>query len=289
MAQPMPEVPGVEHRYADVNGFRMHYAEAGSGEPVMLVHGWPQHWWAWRHVIPPLAERYRVIVPDLRGYGWSEVPDSGYDKPQFAADLVSLMDALGIEKVKYAGYDWGGAAAYILATDHPDRVERVAGIAVPPPFRSGPPPPQLMAVFLTYQSLVSSPILGAFAMRRGFGGVMLKAGRSHGSFTDAELAVYDDRWKEGDRAKATVGTYRTFLLKEFPAQIRGASAGKRLDVPTLVVMGGRDLLKKALQPEVYEKKGDDVRTAIIDDCGHWVPEEQPEELTRILLDFFAEP
>jgi pimeloyl-ACP methyl ester carboxylesterase len=288
MAGAMPELPGVEHKYADVNGFRMHYAEAGSGDPVILQHGWPEHWWAWRNQIPRLAERYRVIVPDLRGYGWSEVPDSGYDKPQFAADVVGLMDVLGIEKARYAGHDWGAAAAYILAMDHPERVERVVAVSTPPPWREGPPPPQVAAVFLAYQSVVSSPILGALAMRRGLGGRMLKTARSNGRFTDEELAVYDDRWKEDDRAKATVGTYRTFLLKELPAQLRGSTAGKRLNVPTLVVMGGRELLMKMLQPEVYEKKGDDVRTKIVDDCGHWLPEEQPEELTGILLEYFAE-
>ena len=288
MASSMPEVPGVEHRYADVNGFRMHYAEAGSGEPVILQHGWPEHWWAWRHVIPRLAERYRVIAPDLRGYGWSEVPKSGgYEKAQFAADVVGLMDVLGIEKARYAGHDWGAAAGYILAMDHPERLERLAAVSVPPPWREGPPPPQ-MALFITYQSVISTPVIGSLAMRNGLGGRMLKAGRSNGAFTDEELAIYDERWKEDGRAGATVGTYRTFLLKELPAQMRGSTAGKRLNVPTLVVMGGRELLMKMLQPEVYERRGDDVRIRIVDDAGHWVPEEQPEELTRVLLEYFAE-
>src|ERR671936_598652 len=103
MAPPVPEVDGVQHRWADVNGFRMHYAEAGEGEPVILQHGWPQHWWAWRHQIGPLAERYRVIVPDLRGYGWSEAPARGYEKGQFAADVLALMNRLGIEKARFAG------------------------------------------------------------------------------------------------------------------------------------------------------------------------------------------
>jgi pimeloyl-ACP methyl ester carboxylesterase len=145
-----------------------------------------------------------------------------------------------------------------------------------------------MAAFLAYQSVISSPILGALAVRHGMGGRMLQTARSNGRFSADEIATYDDRWKEGDRAKATVGTYRVFLLKEMPAQMRGATKGKRLNVPTLVVMGGRELLMKTLQPEVYEKKGDDVRTEIVADSGHWLPEEQPEETTRILLDFFAE-
>ena len=287
MAASMPQVDGVEHRYADVNGFRMHYAEAGSGEPVILQHGWPEHWWAWRHQIPALAKHYRVIVPDLRGYGWSSVPSSGYEKAQFAADVVALMDELGIDKARFAGHDWGAAAAYILAMDHAERFHRIAAFSVPPPWREGPPPPQL-ALFLTYQSVISTPVVGGLAVRNGIARWALQTARSNGEFRDDEIAVYDERWKEDGRQTGTIQTYRTWLLRELPAQIRGSTAGKRLNVPTLVVMGGSELLRKALQPEVYERKGDDVRTEIVDGSGHWVMEEAPAEVTRILLDFFAE-
>ncbi|MDQ3934704.1 MAG: alpha/beta hydrolase [Actinomycetota bacterium] len=286
MAAPMPEVAGVEHRFAEVNGFRMHYAEAGTGDPLILQHGWPQHWYAWRHQIAPLAERYRVIVPDLRGYGWSEAPRSGYEKSQFARDVVALLDELGIEKARYAGHDWGAVVAYRLAIEHPERFERVAALAAPPPWREGPPPPQVMLAFLAYQSLVSAPFAGSFVMRNGLARRMLGAARSAGEFTEEELAIYDDRWKEPARANASVQTYRTWLIKELPSAMRGEFEGKRLNVPTLVLMGRRELLMKMLQPEVYERKGDDVRTEYAD-CGHWVPEEAPEAVTEHLLDFFA--
>jgi pimeloyl-ACP methyl ester carboxylesterase len=283
----MPHVEGVEHRYAQVNGFRMHYAEAGSGEPLILQHGWPQHWWAWRNQIPALAERYRVIVPDLRGYGWSEAPSSGYEKSQFAADVIALMDELGIERARYAGHDWGAAAGYILAMEHPERLVRVAGMSVPPPWREGPPPPRLAAAFLAYQSILSTPLLGAFVTRKGLGNQMLKIARGVGEWTEEELRTYAEPWKEPGHDNAASLTYRTFLTKELPAQMRGGNAGKRLGVPTLVLMGRRELLMKMLQPEVYEKKGDDVRTAYVD-AGHWVLEERPEDVTRELLDFFAD-
>lgn len=285
MAPAMPHVDGVEHRYAQVNGFRMHYAEAGSGEPVILQHGWPQNWWAWRGVIGPLAERYRVIVPDLRGYGWSEAPRSGYEKAQFAADVVALMDELGIERARYAGHDWGAATGYILATDHPGRFERVAAFSVPPPWRKGPPPPQL-ALFLTYQSVLSTPVIGAAAMRNGMGSRMMKTSRSIGEWTEEELDTYEAPWREPGHDNAAVQTYRTFLTKELPAQLRGAWSDKRLGVPTLVVIGRRELLAKGLQPEVYERRGDSVRTELVD-SNHWVLDERPEEAVRVLLEFFA--
>jgi len=285
MALAMPHVEGVEHRYADVNGFRMHYAEAGSGDPVVLVHGWPQHWYAWRHQIAPLAERYRVIVPDLRGFGWSEAPSSGYEKAQFAADVVALMDELGIETARYAGQDWGAVAAYLLGFEHPRRFTHLAALAAPPPWREGRPPAVLL-LFLTYQTLVSSPA-GALAMRRGLAKKLLARGRKNGSFTDEEMRIYQQIWDHPDHARASVHVYRTFLTKELPAIMRGAFHDRRLSVPTLILMGGSDMLRKGLQPELYEQKADDLRTVVVDNAGHWLSEEQPGEVTRHLLEFFA--
>ena len=90
MDRPLPELPGVEHRFVDAGGLRVHVAEAGSGDPLVLQHGWPQHWLAWSKLIPALAEDYRVICPDLRGLGWSDAPPEGYEKEQLASDLLAL-------------------------------------------------------------------------------------------------------------------------------------------------------------------------------------------------------
>src|SRR4051812_6314308 len=103
---PMPEVPGVEHHWVDVRGLRVHYAEAGEGEPVLLMHGWPQHWWSWRELIGPLSERYRVICPDTRGMGWTSAPRHGYGARDLADDLHALLDVLGLDGVRLAGHDW---------------------------------------------------------------------------------------------------------------------------------------------------------------------------------------
>ena len=85
----------------------------------MLLHGWPQHWYEWRHQIPVLAEHYRVICPDLRGFGWSDAPPGGYDKETLAADVVNLLDALGLDRVKLIGHDWGGWVGFLLCIDPP--------------------------------------------------------------------------------------------------------------------------------------------------------------------------
>src|SRR5436853_4837604 len=133
MALAMPHVEGVEPRYADVDGLRVHYAEAGEGDPVILQHGWPQHWWVWRDLIGPLAERFRVICPDMRGFGWTDAPRSGYDKPQLARDVIGLLDKLGIERVRYVGHDWGAFVGFLAALSHPERFERFMPLSIPPP------------------------------------------------------------------------------------------------------------------------------------------------------------
>ena len=195
------------------------------------------------------------------------------------------MDELGIERARYAGQDWGGVVAYLLGFGHPDRFTHLAGLAVPPPWREGRPP-AILLLFLTYQTLVSSPA-GALAMRRGLAKKLLARGRKNGPFSDEEMRIYQQIWDQPDHARASVHVYRTFLTKELPAIMRGAFDDRRLTVPTLVLMGGSDMLRKGLQPELYEQRADDIRTVVVDNAGHWLTEEQPDEVSRHLLDFFA--
>ena len=95
----LPHVDGVEHRFVDAGGVRLHVAEAGEGRPLLLVHGWPQHWYEWRGLVAELAGERRLIMPDLRGFGWSDVPPGPIDPDVFVRDLIALLDALGLEQV----------------------------------------------------------------------------------------------------------------------------------------------------------------------------------------------
>src|SRR3954452_10576195 len=193
MSQTPPDVPGVTHDWVDAGGLRTHVALAAPEDapPLLLVHGWPQHWWAWREVIPRVADRYRVIAPDLRGHGWSDAPTSGYDKNQLATDLLALLDAMGLEKVTWVGHDWGAFSGYLAAMRAPERFERLLALCIPPPFSPNRSPATL-ALLLSYQGPISTPLLGSFIVRHGFAGRILKVARAKGRWTDEEVATYDD-------------------------------------------------------------------------------------------------
>jgi pimeloyl-ACP methyl ester carboxylesterase len=141
-----PELPAgtqVSHGPVQVDGLRLHYVDAGAGDPLVLLHGWPQHWWSWREVIAPLASRYRVICPDIRGLGWSEGGASDYSLARLAADLIGLLDALGIERTRLVGHDWGAAIGYEACLGWPERFEAYMPIGGLTPWSSDGAPLRL--------------------------------------------------------------------------------------------------------------------------------------------------
>ena len=117
----MPTLEGVEHHFLDVRGARLHVAELGdpAARPCCSLHGWPQHWWSWRPLMPLLADRHRVLAMDLRGFGWSEPTPRGYRKEELAEDVVGVLDALGVERVNLVGHDWGGVVGFLVCLDIP--------------------------------------------------------------------------------------------------------------------------------------------------------------------------
>ncbi|HEX8066131.1 MAG TPA: alpha/beta hydrolase [Thermoleophilaceae bacterium] len=286
MALAMPHVEGVEHRYVRVNGLRVHYAEAGEGEPLVLQHGWPQHWWAWRDHIGPLAERFRVICPDLRGFGWSEAPPSGYDKPQLADDLIALLDALDLDRVKLVGHDWGAFAGFLACLDHPDRIERFVALSIVPPWRSGRPSPAIL-LRAWYQAVLAAPVVGPLAVRRvRFPEQLLKRARAADDWSDEELLTYREAIERPDSVAATVRLYRTFLLRELPGLALGAYDGHRLTVPTRLLIGRSDPIRSGLD-DAYREKSDDMEVEVVDGAGHFLPEERPDAVRERILEFMS--
>ncbi|HKQ41681.1 MAG TPA: alpha/beta fold hydrolase, partial [Pseudonocardia sp.] len=247
MSPDLPELAGVRHTYHQVNGFRQHVAEAGDpgGEPLVMVHGWPQHWWCWHKVIPALSERYRVICPDLRGHGWSDAPEGGYAKPQLARDLVELLDVLGLDRVRLMGHDWGSMAGFLACIRRPERFERFLPTSIAPPF----PPVQgpkavLQAWRLYYQLPLTLPVIAPRLVKRpSLLEVFFKAGTMRDdAISQADLDLYTSVLAA--RPHVTLGMYRTFITREAYQLASGAWAG-RLTVPTRVVVGEGDIVADA--------------------------------------------
>jgi pimeloyl-ACP methyl ester carboxylesterase len=284
MERPQPKVPGVTHSFVDAAGLRTHVAEAGEGEPIVLLHGWPQHWYTWRHVIPKLAGRYRVICPDLRGHGWTDAPRDGYEKEQFAADVLQLLDALGLEQVRLVGHDWGGFSGFLLCLRAPERVERYVALNTGHPWLEVQPRqiPQLYRLW--YQAVLASPVLGRRAVRPLVGS-MYRIAVNQELVSRQEWGQFVDQFDEPERAAATVQIYRTFLTREMPAISRGKYRDRRLTVPTMYLHGEHD---PVVSPESFapvERHADDFRLEIVPRAGHFVAEEQPDAVAERVLGF----
>jgi pimeloyl-ACP methyl ester carboxylesterase len=271
---PIPELPGVEHRFAEVRGVRIHYAEAGEGPPLVLQHGWPQHWWAWRELIGPLAETHRVICPDLRGLGWSEGSRSGYEKPELAKDLLALLDALELEQVGLIAHDWGAFVGFLVCLEHPERFSKFLALSIPhlwPP--EGPPDPRRL-LRLWYQVVISAPVLGPLAIKGGFPRAILQKARVQGKFSDVELELYETTLRQPASVHASAQIYRTFLRGEVIPLARGAYRSQRLTVPTVLMVGDRDAIGKDMG-EGFRDHADDMKLEWVPGIGHFLPEEDP--------------
>ena len=281
----LPELPGVTHRFVELDGLQLHVAEAGEGPPLVLLHGWPQHWWCWRHLIPQLARQYRVLAPDLRGFGWSGAPPGSYAKRTFAADVLALLDLEGLDRVKLVGHDWGGYTAFLLALAHPERVERLLALDITPPWRARARPRQLALPLLgSYQALLATPILGQRVLRSSphFVRALIRAGSGPAMrWTEQELDVYADVLRDPSRARASSACYRTFLARELAGHV--ACKPSQLSVPSLLLMGSRSAIQLILDPAPQAN----LRIETIRGAGHFLPEEAPAEVLALAEAWFA--
>ena len=281
---PMPHVEGVEHRFVDVRGVSLHVAAAGEGEPVVLLHGWPQHWWQWRKLIPALAQRHRVICPDFRGMGWSEAPPAGYSLWAQLDDLLGILDALELDRVRLVGHDWGQLVGYLAALQAPERISRyVASGGVHPWSAMGSSPLIWLRPWHIY---VQATRLSPFLNRRlGYAERLLGEWRHHGRFTDEEVRTYLDALLRPGSLHATHQRYRSIVLREIAWFVR-RQRDVRLRVPTLHLNGADDPLTQGM-PDSWRPYADDMRVELIPDCGHFPHEEQPERMADRVLEFLG--
>ena len=288
MSQP-PHIDGVTHHWVRARGIEFHYAEAGSGDDVVLcLHGWPQHWYEWRHLMPALADRHRVLALDLRGYGWSDAPPDGYEKENLADDVLAVLDELGTERVKLVGHDWGGWIGFLLALRAPQRIDRYLSLNILPPWTGM----RAMAPHLWrfwYQWLISSPGIGYRLHCSGRFVPKVLAGGSvrREVWDDATLHAFSDKFTEPDRARAAVQTYRVFTLREAPEIARGRYADAHLEVPTRLLFGKGDRALPYTLLEGYERHADDMQLELVDGCGHFIVDEMPDLVAERARELFA--
>jgi pimeloyl-ACP methyl ester carboxylesterase len=274
---PPPDLDGVSHRHVDVRGTRLHVAEAGEGPPVVLLHGWPQHWWTWRKVIPALAEERRVICPDLRGFGWSEAPPGSYEIADLADDVLALLDELGLGEIELIGHDWGGYAGFLICLKAPERVRHYLALGIVHPYFEPPKPSPAALKRTAYQFVLATPGLGPGVLRHTD---LVKLALRRGSHPDMlwaeeELDCYAESFRARDHARASSRVYRSFLARELSRLKRGHYRSQRLTVPTRILAGEADPVVRADILAGYEPYADDMSVEILEGCGHFVAEERP--------------
>jgi len=283
----------LEHIEIESNGVRLHTILAGpaKGPPLILLHGFPEFWYGWRHQIGPLAQAgYRVIVPDQRGYNLSDKPAGvqDYRGEALVADLLGLMQAHALQRVSLIGHDWGAAVAWWAAAAHAERIERLVILNVPHL--------KVMARALRtnwrqrlrswYIAFFQIPRLPELLLRAGgFAGMvaaMRRSGRP-GTFSAAELNTYRQAWAQPGALTAMLNWYRAAARYRPRISLQG-----KIQVPTLMIWGARDT---ALELELARasielcKRG---RLVVLDEATHWVQHEAAGEVNRLLLGFLSE-
>lgn len=281
----LKSLPGFQNNYVEVNGIKLHYVEGGEGQPLVLLPGWPETWWAYHKIMPALAENYRVIVVDIRGMGSSDKPADGYDKKSMAGDILELVKKLGYEKINIGGHDIGAHVAFSFAANFPAQTAKLILLDTPHP------DPQM------YQ-LPMVPILGAtfvYPWWLAFNQIkelpeQLLEGRMYividwifktllknpVSINEFDKAVYAFAYDSNDGIRASNGWYQAF-----PQDIADSKSYSKLTLPVLGIgASGYEMLQNSLPGYIT-----DLKLVKIEDSGHFILAEKPEEIVNYIRDF----
>jgi pimeloyl-ACP methyl ester carboxylesterase len=279
--------PGWRESLRGVNGLELHVIEAGTagGPLVILLHGFPEFWWAWRHQITPLAEAgYHVVVPDMRGYNKSEAPQdiASYDLDTLAADVIALAEAYGARRFHLVGHDWGAVIGWWTAARYPERLDRVV-------LMNGPHPDVLMKQALKHptQALRSSYVAffqlpwlpEAMLGRFGFAGLLsaMKRSARADTFEPGSLNHYAEAWAHPGSLTAMLNYYRA--LRKRP---RAREPG-RLASPTLILWADHDSFLERHLAEAGLALCDNGRLEIVEGASHWLHLDQPQRVNARLI------
>jgi pimeloyl-ACP methyl ester carboxylesterase len=278
---------GFESRFADVNGVKLHYVEGGKGRStVVLIPGWPQTWYIWRKMMPELAKSHRVIAIDTRGMGDSSRPETGYDTQTAADDISALMSELGVSRYSVVGHDVGMWIAYPLAARNPHAIEKLAvseatipGVTPWPPMLLPPEANAAMTQFM-FNRLRDLPEF----LVEGREAAYLRWVIEHLAYRPDLVAVdeYIRAYSVPGAMKAGFEYYRAIpLTMQQNEQLRT----EKLPMPVLAI--GGEPGAGAATIETMKLVSDDVRGEVIEQCGHYTPEECPQRFLELLQGFLA--
>ena len=279
---PLPEASGFDHLVVETPGLRTHLATIGEGEPVVLLHGFPQHWWQWHAIAPVIAAGgYRVICPDLRGAGWTVADDPHVERETRLRDLLALLDVLQIERAHLVSHDMGAITAMQLTYDHPERVRSAVQLAVPPGFMTFSP-----------KFLPGFRHLPAFIWHRP--GASLRGVFSEDyvarPMSEAAVEAHLAPMRRDDIDGAVRPLCRGMILPEAMRMVGGVYRRRRLTVPTLVVFGRHDrpwteelMGRICRNPKRY---ADQVEFAYVDDAAHFITDDAPAAVAALAIDWF---
>jgi len=276
-------------RYVDTGELRLHAVTGGDGPPLLLIHGWPQTWYAWRMLMPTLARDFSVVAVDQRGIGLSGKPQDGYDTATLASDLVALMDALGYQRFAVYGTDVGMPIAYALAADHRDRVDRLVvseaplpGISPSPPLFL-PPPLNAMLWHLAFNQLPKINEQLVTGREDIFFGAEFDASAGTHKLPDYAVKYYIDTLAaDPEHLRGSFGFYRAIPTTSAQNEKRKE---RRLTLPVLAI-GGAESSGEG-PGNTMKLVANDVQTVVLAGSGHWVAEQAPEELLAALTAFLT--
>ncbi len=283
------ELTGVRHGKVTANGIKQHYVEAGSGPAVVLLHGFPETCFAWRKQIPILAERYRVIAPDLRGYGDTEKPEGGYDKRTMARDLAALLDSLGVERAAILGHDRGARVATRFAKDFPTRISHLGVFENIPTriiFEQMDAKRAKVLWFFLFNQLPDGLPEAFFEGRQD---MFLRYLFSHWCYNpdvldESEIATYVRAYSQSGAVQGFCNDYKA--AAEDVAQ-DDVDANVKIACPTLALWGAQSTNVADLFDvvAVWRAMASNLTTHVIQKCGHLPHEEQPDEFNKAVMQF----
>jgi haloacetate dehalogenase len=278
----------IAREVAAVNGIRMHYLRAGDGPLIVLLHGWPQTSHCWRHIVPVLAETRTVVAPDLRGYGLSDKPATGYDKRTMAADVAALVESLGFATVSVVGHDRGARVAHRWALDRPDQVARLVLLDIIPTREMWLRMDAALARrcfhwFFHLQPDLPERLAGADIP--GYLSYFFEHWTiNRHAFPADTIAEYVRAFSVPGALRASLDDYRA---ADLDSAHDDASFGSRLPMPLLTLWGSDSFLQHLPAIDIWHPYAEDVRGHPIPNCGHFIPEERPDLLLSHLKDFFG--